>query len=243
MITAAVSFAPKAGNKLNFENRIYSTSEKSQGITIEDTFIELAPFTSVKADRFDYLLTLKGLMGKLEVNIPAGKWVRFETGDKYLDITSMDGGRVKAEALMGAFQLRNVAGDLLVKEGSRTFRFLKSSFVQVSGGSLEISRLRMPEVLIPRLRERFFTLQPWAEIALVFRTAQYGLAKTEYVIYAEGGQLAAHGIVEGSNAKINLKPGNYLLTSRSKLGAEHSAWTTPREFSVWSKPGQVATAF
>lgn len=243
MTTAAAVFAPKAGNKLNFENRIYSTSEKSQGIAIEDTFVELAPFTSVKVDLSNYLLTLKGLMGKLEVNIPAGKWVRFEAGGKCLDITSMDGGRVKAEALMGAFQLRNEAGDLLVKEGSRTFRFLKSSFVQVSGGAVEISRLRMPEVLSPRLRERFFTLQPWAEIALVFKTAQYRLAKTEYVIYAEGGQPAAQGITDGSYARIILKPGNYLITSRSKLGAEHSAWTTPREFSVWSKPGQVATAF
>lgn len=243
MITAAVVFAPKAGKKLSFENRVFSTSEKSHGFAVGDSFIELEPFTSVKADRQNHLLTLKSLMGKLELNIPAGRWVRFETGGKYLDVTSMDGGRVKAEEFMGAFQLRNVAGDLLVKEGARTTRLMKSTFVQVSGGVVEFSRLRMPEVLSPQLRERIFTLQTWAEVSLFFKSAQYSLAKIEYVIFTMGGQPAAHGIIDGSIVKVNLKPGNYLITSRSRIGNEYSAWTVQREFSVWSKPGQVAKAF
>lgn len=245
MVAAAVVFAPKARKKLNFENRNISTSEKSGRFAFADSFVELNPFSSVTVDQLEHLLTFKSLMGKLEVNIPAGHWVRFQTGGKYIDITSMDGGRIKAESFMDEFQLRNVSGDLLMKQGSgKLTRVMKSSFVQISNGQVEISRLRMPEVLSPRVRERLFSLQAETEVALLFKTAQFALAKTEYVIFDAVRAVIVRGVIDGSIVKVNLRPGTYKITSRSRLGNEYSAWTVPREFSVWSKTSsEIATAF
>lgn len=244
MVAIAVLIEPKTEKQLDFENRNFFAAVKPERVSLGDSFLELSPYSSVVVHRSGHLLTFKSLMGKLETNIPAGKWVRFQAGGRYLDITSMDGGRIKVDSYMGTFQLRNVSGDLLMRQGSgNVTRVTKSNFIQVSNGQVEITRLRMPLILSPRTQERIFSLQAEAEVALLFKTAQYSLAQVEYVIFSAGRTIAARGTTDGSAVKLTLKPGNYQIFARSKLSNEYSAWTMPRNFSVWSKPNEVAKAF
>ena len=244
MLAALGLDVPKAGKKLNFENRIYTTSARNMGVDMGDSFLQLSSATSVFAGVRNGRVSLSALMGQVEINIPANRSVRISAENKELEFYSIDGARIQANGFLGGLQVRNVAGDVLLKTSTgRTIPMRKLTYAALTNGHLEISYLNVPEILSPRLKERLFKPNDQSDIALYFKAPLISDAHIEYVIRGWADAVVAHGEFEGRILKLNLPAGEYRITARSRRANETSGWTVPRAFSVWAKPDQVATAF
>jgi hypothetical protein len=238
--------APKDGKKLNSENRLYSSGERALNVNMGDSFLQLSPSTSVFAKMQNGRVSLSSLMGKLEINIPANRSVRFPVESKDLEFFAMEGARIEAEGFSGGLQVRNVAGDVVLKTHSgRMIPMRKLTFASLTNGRLEISRLRLPEILSPRLKERLFKAGAGGDVMMYFKTPLFSDARTEYVIYGWANAVVARGEFDGRILNLNLPVGEYKIAARTRRANEYSGWTVPRAFSVWSKPapGAIATAF
>lgn len=237
---------PKAGKKLNFENQIYTSGARGLSVSLGESFLQLRPSTTVFAQMQNGRVSMSSLMGKLEINIPANRSVRINVQRETLEFFAMDGARIEAEGFLGGLQVRNVAGDLILKTSSgRAIPMRKLTFAAFTNGKLEVSRLSLPEIVSPRLKGRLFKDSLESEVGMYFKPALFTDALTEYVIYGWAGAIVARGEFEGRVLKLNLPAGEYKIAARTRRANEYSGWSVPRSFSVWSKPapGPVATAF
>lgn len=236
----------KAGKKLNIENQIYTSGARALNVNMGESFLQLQPSTSVFAQMQNGRVSMSSLMGKLEINIPANRSVRINVQRETLEFFAMNGARIEAEGFLGGLQVRNVAGNILLKTSSgRAIPMRKLTFAAFTNGRLEISRLRLPEIISPRLKERLFKSAASAEVGMYFKPALFTGALTEYVIYGWANAIVARGEFEGRVLSLNLPAGEYKIAARTRRANEYSGWSVPRAFTVWSKPapGPIATAF
>jgi hypothetical protein len=237
---------PKAGKKLNFKNQIYTSGARALNVNMGDSFLQLSPSTSVFVEMRNGRVSMSSFMGKLEMNIPANHSVHMNVEGKNLEFFAMDGARIEAEGFLGGLQIRNVAGDIILKAPSgRLIPMRKLTFASLTNGRLEISLLPIPEIISPRLKERLFKANVTGEVAMYFKAPLFTDARTEYVIYGWANAIVARGEFEGRILNLNLPAGEYKITARTRRTNEYSGWTVPRAFSVWSKPADeaIATAF
>jgi hypothetical protein len=236
---------PKAGKKLNFKNQIYTSGARALSVNMGDSFLQLSPSTSVFAEMQNGRVSMSSLMGKLEINIPANRSVRINAENKMLELFAMDGARIEAEGFLGGLQVRNVAGDVILKTSSgRMIPLRKLTFAALTNGRLQVSRLHIPEIISPRLKERLFKTDVAGDVAMYFKAPLFTDARTEYVIYGWANAIVARGEFEGRTLNLNLPVGEYKITARTRRANEYSGWTVPRAFSVWSPATEaIATAF
>jgi hypothetical protein len=228
---------PKAGKKLNFKNQIYTSGARALSVNMGDSFLQLSPSTSVFAEMQNGRVSMSSLMGKLEINIPANRSVRINAENKMLELFAMDGARIEAEGFLG--------GDVILKTSSgRMIPLRKLTFAALTNGRLQVSRLHIPEIISPRLKERLFKTDVAGDVAMYFKAPLFTDARTEYVIYGWANAIVARGEFEGRTLNLNLPVGEYKITARTRRANEYSGWTVPRAFSVWSPATEaIATAF
>jgi|GEM_PF-4582450 len=119
--TQARHFKTWDKQKLYVGDSLYVGAASRLGFRLGAIQFDLLPRTRVSVQMDDGAHRLEAGYGQFEMHLPPGERMRVSVESKYLDLSSVNGGRVSVQIEADrTIRVRNLAGDLVVRTEGRT---------------------------------------------------------------------------------------------------------------------------
>lgn len=100
---------------------LYAGATSRLGFFLGDIHLDLKPHTRVTLRATEENFMLETAFGQFEMHLPPGERMRITAGKKYLDLASVNGGRVNVQVEGDqSLRVQNIAGDLVVRTEGKT---------------------------------------------------------------------------------------------------------------------------
>jgi len=109
------------GQRLYIGDTLYAGVASRLGFFMGEIYVDLKPHTRVTLKPVEEKLSLAATFGELEIHLPPAARMRLNGQTSFLDIASVNGGRMRAWVEGGGkIKVQNIAGDLVVRTEGKT---------------------------------------------------------------------------------------------------------------------------
>jgi hypothetical protein len=102
--------------RLYIGDSLYAGVGSRLAFYVGEVHVNLKPHTRVTLRPVEEKIALEASFGELEIHLPPGARMRLNVAQKYIDLASVNGGRINARiGTDGAINVQNISGDLVVR--------------------------------------------------------------------------------------------------------------------------------